>query len=81
MRDGTLALQISNDIVPDFETAIPGCSIGSYDYAFHQFWDSVESRELCEQLFEETAPEIEGPQPDCSEMLLFDSVPFRTPQV
>ena len=67
--------------LPDFETPIPGSSIGSYDYAFHQFWDSEESRELGAKLFEETAPEIDGPQPDCSEMLLFDSVPFRTPQV
>ena len=66
---------------PNFETPIPGSSAGSYDYAFHHFWDSEESRELGAQLFEETAPEIDGPQPDCSEMLLFDSVPFRAPEV
>ena len=67
--------------VPDFETPIQGSSIGSYDYAFHHFWDSEESREMGAKLFEDNAPEIDGPQPDCSEMLLFDSVPFRTPQI
>ena len=67
--------------VPDFETPIAGSSVGPYDYAFHHFWDSEESRELGNRMFAETAPSVEGPQPDCSEMLLFDSSPFRTPQI
>jgi hypothetical protein len=67
--------------VPTFETPIPGSSTGSYDYAFHQFWDSEESREEGARLFAETAPAVDGPQPDCSQEILFDSIPFRTPQI
>lgn len=67
--------------VPDFETPIAGSSVGSYDYAFHQFWESEESRELGSRMFEETAPATEGPQADCTEMQLFDASPFRTPQI
>tara|TARA_B100000131_G_scaffold70129_2_gene66400 strand:+ start:6459 stop:7271 length:813 start_codon:yes stop_codon:yes gene_type:complete len=67
---------------PDFETPIPGSSIGSYDYAFHHFWDSEESREQGAALFAETAPAPQGPQPDCvEEMYLFDTYPFRPLQM
>jgi len=33
-------------------------------------------------LFAQTAPAPQGPQPDCAqEMFLFDSYPFRSPQM
>ena len=67
---------------PDFETPIPGSSLGSYDYAFHHFWESEESRAQGAALFAQTAPAPQGPQPDCAqEMFLFDSYPFRSPQM
>tara|TARA_Y100001970_G_scaffold98563_1_gene123893 strand:+ start:39944 stop:40756 length:813 start_codon:yes stop_codon:yes gene_type:complete len=67
---------------PDFETPIPGTSVGSYDYAFHHFWDSEESRLQGAALFAQTAPAPQGPQPDCiEEMILFDTYPFRAPQM
>ena len=67
---------------PNFETPIPGSSIGSYDYAFHHFWDSEESRAQGSALYAETGPAPEGPQPDCNqEPFLFDSYPFRSPQM
>ena len=67
---------------PNFETPIPGSSAGSYDYAFHHFWDSEESRVQGLAMFEQTAPAPQGPQPDCiQEPFLFDSYPFRSPQM
>ena len=66
---------------PDFETPIPGTSTGSYDYAFHHFWESEDSRQLGAALFADTAPAPQGPQPDCGDdMFLFDTYPFRSPQ-
>ena len=67
---------------PNFETPIPGSTAGSYDYAFHQFWDSEESRLQGLAMFEQTAPAPEGPQPDCiQESFLFESLPLRSPQM
>jgi len=67
---------------PNFETPIPGSTAGSYDYAFHQFWDSEESRLQGLAMFEQTAPAPEGPQPDCiQEPFLFESLPLRSPQI
>ena len=67
---------------PDFETPIPGSSVGSYDYAFHHFWSSEETREQGAALFAETAPAPQGPQPDCNpEMFLFDTYPFRSAEM
>ena len=66
---------------PDFETPIPGTTTGSYDYAFHHFWESEDSRQLGSALFADTAPAPQGPQPYCGDdMFLFDTYPFRAPQ-
>ena len=67
---------------PNFETPIPGSSVGSYDYAFHHFWDSEDTRIQGLALFAETSPAPEGPQPDCAEeMYLLDTYPLRPAQM
>jgi len=62
---------------PLFERPIEGSDL-IYDYAFHHFWDSEESRNIGSNLFAQTVPvDPDIVTPDCSEMFLYDSYPFR----
>ena len=62
---------------PLFERPIEGSDL-TYDYAFHHFWDSEESRNIGSNLFAQTVPvDPDIVTPDCSEMFLYDSYPFR----